>query len=96
MARIQAEQGADKLGVVVLDIDPSETLDDVRRWKRELGDPPYPFALDTGSRVTLAYGVRSTDTKMFIDRTGKLIERVDGRPQSEEQLREMVGKLVGT
>lgn len=94
MASIQAEQGADRLGVLVLDIDPTETLEDLRRWKRELGDPSYPFALDVGNRVTLIYGVRSTDTKMFIDRTGRLVERADGRSQSEEQLRAVVGRLL--
>lgn len=94
LARIQQEVGADKLGVLVLDVDPTETPADLRRLVRDLGSPPYPFALDAVNRVTLAYGVRALDTKMFIDRSGVLADRVDGIPETDQQLRHRVVTLL--
>lgn len=94
LARVQEEVGADKLGVLVLDVDPTEGIEGLRRLKLRTGGS-HPFALDAGNRVTLLFGVRALDTKMFVGKDGVLVERVDGIPQSEGQLREMVAKLVG-
>lgn len=94
LAQIQQEQGAEKIGVLTLDIDPTEREEDLRRVKQVLGDPSYPFALDTGSRVALAYNVRSTDTKVYVARDGKVFHRADGMVQSESELRDLVAKLM--
>ncbi len=94
LARIQNQVGPDKLGVIVLDVDPSEGVPELRRLKASAGGPAYPFALDAGSRVTLLYGVHATDTKIFVSRAGALIDRIDGIALGEGELRARVASLV--
>ncbi len=66
------------LEVLVLDVDPGETQADFEGFKQRAGGADYHWALDEGSRATLAYGVKATDTKVFIDRQGRVVETTQG------------------
>lgn len=66
------------LEVLVLDVDPGETQADFEGFKQRAGGADYHWALDEGSRATLAYSVKATDTKVFIDRQGRVVSTTQG------------------
>lgn len=66
------------LEVLVLDVDPGETQADFEGFKQRAGGGDYHWALDEDSRATLAYRVKATDTKVFIDRQGRMVETTQG------------------
>ena len=76
MAKLQQEYGG--LDLLFLSVDPFDTPEDWARFRRIAEGPPSYWALDAGQRATLAYEVRATDTKVFIDRNGRVVSRYAG------------------
>lgn len=77
MARLRREYG-DRLELLFLSVDPLDTPEDWARFRRIAEGPQFYWALDSGQRATLAYQIRATDTKVFIDRTGRLVSTYAG------------------
>lgn len=78
MAKLEQEYADRGLDLLFLSVDPLDTPDDWARFRRIAEGPQRYWALDAGQRATLAYEVRATDTKVFIDRTGRLVSRYAG------------------
>jgi thiol-disulfide isomerase/thioredoxin len=70
--RIKASVG-DRLAVVGVDIAPGETESTFRDWIKEVGNPRFEFALDKGSKLAVAWGVKDTSTIVITDASGKVI-----------------------
>ena len=45
---------------------------------------PYPVGRDASGAIGGAYGVEATPTTFFIDRQGKLVDRVEGEQNAAE------------
>ena len=45
---------------------------------------PYPVGRDASGVIGQAYGVEATPTTYFIDRQGKLVDRVEGAQEATE------------
>jgi hypothetical protein len=70
--RIKAGFGQ-RLAVVGVDIAPGETEATFRDWIKQVGNPRFDFAMDRGSKVTLAWGVKDTSTIVITDAAGKVV-----------------------
>lgn len=82
----QELQGPERFRVLVVFVDPRETDDDLRAYRRRWGFPErWRYALDRG-RMVLRYRVRFLDTKFVIDPQG-VIRWTDVYPATEETWR---------
>jgi thiol-disulfide isomerase/thioredoxin len=70
--RIKASAG-DRLAVVGVDIAPGETASTFRDWIKEVGNPRFEFALDSGGKLASAWGVKDTSTIVITDASGKVV-----------------------
>lgn len=70
--RIKATAG-DRLAVLGIDIAPGESPATFREWIQQVGSPHFEFAMDTGSKLTLAWGVKDTSTIVITDAAGKVV-----------------------
>ena len=70
--RIKAGFG-ERLAVVGVDIAPGETEATFRNWIKQVGNPRFEFAMDKGSKLTLAWGVKDTSTIVITDAAGKVV-----------------------
>lgn len=73
-ARIQQQVG-DRVAVLGVDIDPSDTVGAFRQWIAAAGNPPFAFAQDEDSRLVKAYRVQALSTVVITDATGRVVFR---------------------
>lgn len=59
-----------KVAILALDVDPSDTPAMVAQFRHLIPDATYHFAIDTGDRVTKAYGIKALDESVVIGPTG--------------------------
>jgi thiol-disulfide isomerase/thioredoxin len=85
LGRIQRELG-DRIAILAVDADPSDSLGTLREFIRSAGSPAYPFAHDTEGALVTAFAARSLDTTVVIDAAGRIAFR-DGVPTDEDTLR---------
>lgn len=70
--RIKADVG-ERLAVLGVDINPTDTESVFRAWIKEVGNPRFDFAMDQAGELTLAWGVRDTSTVVIVDGKGKVV-----------------------
>lgn len=73
-ARIQRDVG-DRMAVLGVDIDPSDTVGAFRQWIDAAGSPPFAFAQDQDSQLVKAYQVRALSTVVITDGRGRVVFR---------------------
>lgn len=73
-ARIKADVG-ERIAVLGIDIDPSDTPSSFREWIAAAGNPPFAYAMDAGSRLVRAFDVRALSTVVITDGSGKVVYR---------------------
>ncbi len=66
------------LEVLVLDVESDDSRQDLLRFKQMANGGDYGWAVDRGYKVTTAYSVQVADTKVVIDRQGRVIARFEG------------------
>lgn len=79
-------------GVVVLGIDQGESAEAAGSFAREQ-KLDYPILLDEDQRYGRAFGSVGLPTTVFVDRTGRVAEGVDG-PLTLEQMRAKLAPLL--
>jgi thiol-disulfide isomerase/thioredoxin len=89
LVQLEREMG-DRVNIIVLDIDPGDTEQMLQQFAKAVGGAPGIWALDSGSRVTTDYKIRSLDTTIVIA-GGREVARTFG-PQSLDQLRNLVAR----
>ncbi|WP_208027876.1 TlpA family protein disulfide reductase [Rhabdothermincola sediminis] len=89
--RIERSFG-DRLSVVVIDADPNDTPETLAGFVDLIGEPRYPFVIDSDATVARTYELASLDTTVIIDATGTIVFR-DGVPTSEATLRTALEKV---
>ena len=66
------------LEVLVLDVKSDDGRGDLLRFKQQANGGDYGWAVDRDYKVTTAYGVQVADTKVIIDRQGRVVARFEG------------------
>jgi thiol-disulfide isomerase/thioredoxin len=79
-------------GLVVLGIDQGESAEAAGSFAREQ-KLDYPILLDEDQRYGRAFGSVGLPTTVFVDRSGRVVEGVDG-PLTLEQMRAKVAPLL--
>lgn len=92
LGRIQRDLG-DRVAILAVSIDPSETPDTLREFIRAAGSPQYPFAIDAEGTLMRAFNARSLDTTVIAGPTGRIVFR-DGIPTGETTLRSAIARAV--
>ncbi len=78
LTKLEAAYRDQGLKVLFLSVDPTDKANDWERFRKDAQGPENYWALDAGQKATLDYGVRSTDTKVFIDRNGHIVSQFVG------------------
>jgi cytochrome c biogenesis protein CcmG/thiol:disulfide interchange protein DsbE len=86
--RIQADAG-DRIAVLAVSIDPSDTPASFREWIDAAGNPPLAYAIDADGRLLRAFAVRALSTVVVADGDGRVVFRSAG-PDGEDTLRDAV------
>lgn len=75
--------------IVWVGIDPNDPPSAVRERRRSMGNPAYPFAIDTSGTLAGRYGVTALGTTVVFDANGRIVERLiePGRGQLEAAFR---------
>jgi len=68
VAELQREMGADKINVLVIFVDPSESKDDLINWRNKFANQDWKLAFNNGLAEKL--GIRYLDSKYFLDSDG--------------------------
>lgn len=82
---IQRDFG-DRIAILAVDADPSDSLPTLQGFIRAAGSPAYPFAQDTHGELVTAFSARTLDTTVITDAAGKIVFR-DAVPSDEATLR---------
>jgi thiol-disulfide isomerase/thioredoxin len=93
IAQLQKGELGQQVNFVVLDIDPSDTDHGLESFWKAANSPNNIWALDKGSKVTAAYGVKSLDTTVVIAGGQETSRTVGG--QSTSQLMAVLSKALG-
>ncbi len=86
LANIYRERGLD---VLVLDVDPKETPEDLARFRNRFKGGDHLWAVDQGSTITLQYQILALETLILIDKTGQIVYR-DTVPRNQGALRKLL------
>ena len=81
-----------KRGLVVLGVNSQDLSSDARRFARQVGWT-YPLVRDGAGDVLGPYAVAAFPETFFVDRSGKLVARVDGEV-TEEELTENIERAL--
>lgn len=72
--RVERALGA-RIDITAISPDPSDSIDAIRRFRRNAGGPRYPFVWDSAGTLGTRFGVRALDTTIVYDRDGKVVFR---------------------
>jgi thiol-disulfide isomerase/thioredoxin len=88
--RIERSAGP-KVAILAVSVDPSETPGTLREFMSIVGAPRYPFAIDRDGRLVTMLRIRSLDTTVVLDPSGRVVYR-DAVPTDEATLRAALAK----
>ena len=92
LAQLERIYGARGIRFLVLDVDPTSTMEDLRSFK-DIAGLTRSWALDKGNVVTRAYQVRTLDTTVVIDAEGRIVYR-DEVPTEPATLQGVLDRLL--
>lgn len=93
LAQIYREYRDRGVEVLILDVWPGETEEQLLRFKSSAQGGDHYWAMDTENRWALAYEIRSLDTTVIVDRQGRIAYR-DGSPTPYQSLKAEVEPLL--
>ena len=64
-----------RVDITAISPDPSDSIEAIRRFRRNSGDPRYAFVWDSAGTLGTRFGVRALDTTIVYDRDGKVVFR---------------------
>ncbi len=80
-----ADRFGDRISVLAVSPDPSDSVSAIKQFRVAAGNPRYPFAWDPQGTLARAWEVSALDTTLVYDRRGKVVFR-DGVPTDAETL----------
>lgn len=93
LAQIDANYAADRVRVLILDVDQTEDEDDLAQFRANYGNGRHLWAMDRDFSVAQALGVNILDATVVIDQRGRIAYR-DGVPTSYETLAAVIEALL--
>lgn len=72
LAQIQEAHAAHGVRILLLDVDWTETEDDLEVYRARYGEGGHLWAMDEDLAVAETYGIRSLGSTVFIDREGRI------------------------
>lgn len=94
LAKVEMDYAGRGLGVVAIDVDPGDTVDELSRFRSLAGNPRYAWVLEGGQQAARRYGIRSLDATLVISGSGELLFRSESRP-NESDLRRAIQRVLG-
>jgi peroxiredoxin len=85
---------AKDITVLVVDVDPSDTLDGLQRFRASLPSDPLHWVMDRDGQLARRFNVQTLDTTIILDRAGREVYR-DLVPSSVPQLQQALSRLRG-
>lgn len=74
LGRVQRELGS-RVAITAISPDPSDSVKDIRLFRRNAGAPQYPFVWDSAGALGRQFAVRALDTTIVFDKAGKVVFR---------------------
>lgn len=74
LASVKKRVGS-KVDALFISMDPNDTPDAMLARRDSIGDPPYPFAIDTSGQLGDDYRILALGTVVIYDKKGKIISR---------------------
>ena len=93
MAQLQDEFGGRGLKELALSADPTDTPGKFAQLRQMTRGANLQWALDTGQKATLAYGVTATDTKVLISPEGRNVLETSS-PMSLDAVRQQISTML--
>lgn len=91
LAEIHADYQDQGLQIYSLSWDPSETENDLERWKDRY-DQSWPHGIDPGNQIAKTFQVTAQSSFVFLDHNGLVVERFGYPGPSENTMRQTVEK----
>lgn len=88
--RVERDLGR-RVDIAAISPDPSDSLEAIRRFRRNAGYPRYPFVWDSAGTLATQFAVRALDTTIVYDRDGTVVFR-DAAVTDVKTLREAFRK----
>jgi peroxiredoxin len=92
LARLNGEY-SDALRVVLVDIDPSSSPQQLQQFVQAVGPNNMTWTFDTDGRLSRTYGIRVLDTTIILDGSGHEVYR-DAYPTRFETLRDELERII--
>lgn len=70
-----AQQYRARVSAVAVSPDPSDSVSALRRFRHNVGDPPYPFVWDANGSLARPLRVTALDTTLIYDASGRVVYR---------------------
>ena len=74
LAELERRLG-DRIAVVAVSADPTDSASTIRQLRTAAGDPRYPFAMDPQGSLARALDVAALDTTLVYDAHGEVVYR---------------------
>ena len=94
LAQVYAQYKDRGLNVIVLDTQAGDTDAELQNFREQAGNPDYVWAFDDNYALTQAFKVRSLDTTVLIDPSGKIVYE-DEYPTPLEPLLQAAKAVLG-
>lgn len=65
-----------RLDAVFISLDPQDPAGQLRARRDSIGNPPYPFAIDTTGSLVNQYQVQALGTTIIYDARGRIVDRL--------------------
>lgn len=85
LADLQRELGS-KVAITAISPDPTDSVEAIRRFRKQVGTPRYPFVWDATGKLATQFAVQALDTTIVYDADGKVVFR-DSTPTDVDALR---------
>jgi thiol-disulfide isomerase/thioredoxin len=90
LGRVQRELGG-RVAITAISPDPSDSIEAIRRFRRNAGTPGYAFVWDSAGTLGTQFAVRALDTTIIYGADGKVVFR-DAAVTDAQTLREAFRK----
>ncbi len=74
LGRVERALGG-RVDITAISPDPSDSIEAIRRFRRNAGSPRYAFVWDSAGTLGTQFAVRALDTTIVYDRDGKVVFR---------------------
>ena len=90
LAQVRKQVG-DRASILAVSPDPSDSVKNLRAFRRQVGNPDYQFAWDADGQLAQRLDVRALDTTLVYNAAGVIVARGEA-PWDVAQIRSALAK----